>query len=110
MILLKTIRIKSLILRSIDETPKEEITVEESEKAPRIPKKEKDEEHAAMHIPSMRIETDTDIVEMHVSEKNYGNLCHVFILYRIPLKLIKNGIEIDIRDKEPYPYRDHPPK
>ena len=45
-------------------------------------------------------------INLDVSEKNYGNLCHIFLLYDIPFKLIKNGIEIDITEKELYPYKN----
>lgn len=82
------------------------MTEEEFMKLPDIPREEQEEEYMATHVSSLRIEMDTNIVEIDVSDEDFGRLHHVFRLYGIPLKPIENGIEIDIRKKEPYPYRD----
>lgn len=103
MITTKRIRIKSFILH--DEEIWDRATMEKFEKLPKPSKKELEEEDAAINVPFLRMELGTKIVEMNISEENYNALCYIFRLYGIPLKPIENGIEVDVREKEPYTHR-----
>ena len=105
----KKIRIKSFILDEEKEAT-ESLTEEEFMKLPETPKEEQEEEYAAIRVPALRMEMDTNIVEINVSDADFCRLHHILKLYGIPLKPIENGIEIDIREKESYPYRDKPPR
>jgi hypothetical protein len=98
--LTKKIRIKSLILRE-----KGKIIQLNNDMMKRlVPVRFKREERQATKIKSEQIarELDTNIVEMNITEDYYEYLIYIFKLYGIPFKPIKNGVEIDIREKEPY--------
>ena len=101
---IKKIRIKSFILREKETI--EKISVEEFEKAlekaPDLPEEEFEEMIEATKVYHIAREMDTNIIEMNVTEEDYKNLYHIFKLYGIPIKPIENGIEVDIREKEPY--------
>ena len=102
MVTMKKIRIKSFILH--ERTPREVVAIEEPKKASKISKKET-KETITEQVPSLKTEKELGFVDLDVSEKNYGILCHVILLYGIPFKLIENGIEIDITEKEPHAYK-----
>jgi len=101
----KKIRIKSFILREKEVTI-EKISVEEFEKAlekaNNIPEEELEEMVEATKVLPIAREMDTIISEINVTEEDYKKLYHIFKLYGIPIKHIENGIELDIREKEPY--------
>jgi len=101
----KKIRIKSFILRDKEVTIKR-ISVEEFEKAleeaPKLPEEEFEEMVEATKVEPIARDLDTNISEINVTEEDYKKLYHIFKLYGIPIKPIESGIEIDIREKEPY--------
>jgi len=103
----KKIRIKSFILE--EREADEEINIEEFEEVKMSATEEEEERVEIRNVPHLRIERDTRIVEMNVNAEDFEKLGYVFKLYGIPTKPIEDGIEIDIREREPYPYREKPP-
>ena len=99
---MKKIRIKSFILRERVSKGKESV----EEKVSDVPEKELEKSETNLEA-SVGIEKDVNFVEMDVTEKNYGFLCHIFLLNYIPFKLIKEGIEIDLTGKEATPNKDN---
>lgn len=110
---MKKIRIRSFVLEEevapVERAAMEEIAFEEFEKLPEISREEMEEEHAALRVPPLRIEMDTNTVEINTSEEDFNRLLYIFKLSGIPFKLIENGIEIDLREKERYPYKERMP-
>ena len=104
---MRKIKIKSFILD--EEGVIEEITLEEFKKLPKVSEKDEEAESMALRVPIIRMEKDSSVVEVNVSDEDFNKLCYVFKLYRVPIKYIRSGVELDIRAKEEYPFRERMP-
>ena len=100
--LIRILRIESRELDPSDEP--EEISIEEFEKLPKYePTPREKEAEVLLKIEGKEVEVDIEMqkksVDIHVDDKVYKELLSIFKLYKVPLKFIENGVQVDIRRK-----------